>query len=135
MWNVKIDIKKNRIFLKINYISILMNIFWTDTNKNVIVSVITEPFYSVQIVSEYLAPILSPVSGLLSTNFSRVKWNSQPEACNFIKKETLAQVFSCEFCEISKSTFFTEHLCTTASAKTFCLQSAIVFLCVWKEYG
>ena len=29
-----------------------------------------------------------------------------PEACNFIKKETLAQMFSCEFCEISKTTFF-----------------------------
>ena len=28
----------------------------------------------------------------------------QAEACNFIKKETLAQVFSCEFCEISKNT-------------------------------
>ena len=28
----------------------------------------------------------------------------------FIKKKTLAQVFSCEFCEIFKSTFFTEHL-------------------------
>ena len=28
---------------------------------------------------------------------------------NFIKKETLAQVFSNEFCEISKNTFFTEH--------------------------
>ena len=28
------------------------------------------------------------------------------QACNFIKKDTLAQVFSCEFCEISKSTFF-----------------------------
>ena len=27
-------------------------------------------------------------------------------ACNFIKKETLAQVFSCEFCEISKNTFY-----------------------------
>ena len=27
-------------------------------------------------------------------------------ACNFIKKETLAQVFSCEFCKISKNTFF-----------------------------
>ena len=26
-------------------------------------------------------------------------------ACNFIKKETLAQVFSCKFCEISKNTF------------------------------
>ena len=25
--------------------------------------------------------------------------------CNFIKKDTLAQVFSCEFCEISKNTF------------------------------
>ena len=28
------------------------------------------------------------------------------KACNFIKKETLKQVFSCEFCEISKSNFF-----------------------------
>ena len=27
-------------------------------------------------------------------------------AFNFIKKETLAQVFSCEFCKISKNTFF-----------------------------
>ena len=32
------------------------------------------------------------------------------QACNFIKKETLAQVFSCEFCEISKNTLSTEHL-------------------------
>ena len=38
-----------------------------------------------------------------------------PFYCNFIKKETLAQVFSCEFCEISKDTFFTEHLRATAS--------------------
>ena len=37
------------------------------------------------------------------------------EACNFIKKETLAQVFSCEFFEISKNNIFTEHLWTTAS--------------------
>ena len=29
----------------------------------------------------------------------------KPQACNFIKKETLAQVFSCEFCEISQNTF------------------------------
>ena len=33
----------------------------------------------------------------------------------FIKKETLVQVFSCEFCKISKNTFFTEHLRATAS--------------------
>ena len=38
-----------------------------------------------------------------------------PEACNFIKKETLTQVFSCEFCEICKNTFFTEQLRMTAS--------------------
>ena len=36
------------------------------------------------------------------------------EAYNFIKEETLTQVFSCEFCEISKNTFFTEHLWATA---------------------
>ena len=30
--------------------------------------------------------------------------------------ETLAQVYSYEFCEISKKTLYTEHLRTTASA-------------------
>ena len=40
-----------------------------------------------------------------------------PEACNFIKKETLAQVLSCEFSEISKNTFFTEHLWVSASVQ------------------
>ena len=39
-----------------------------------------------------------------------------------IKKETLAQVFSCGFCEIPKNTFFTEHLWTTASE------------CIWNNY-
>ena len=32
------------------------------------------------------------------------------QVCNFIKKVTLVQVISSEFCEISKNTFFTEHL-------------------------
>ena len=47
-------------------------------------------------------------------------FRSRPQTCNFIKKETLSQVFSCEFCEISKNTFFTEHLCavTTYDKKT-----------------
>ena len=45
---------------------------------------------------------------------------------NFIKKETLAQVFSCEFCEISKNTYFTEHVWTTASiyGKFYSFQSS-----------
>ena len=34
----------------------------------------------------------------------------QAWVCNLFKKETLALVFSCEFCEISKNNFFTEHL-------------------------
>ena len=29
----------------------------------------------------------------------------RPEACNVIKKEALAQVFSCELCETSNNTF------------------------------
>ena len=32
--------------------------------------------------------------------------NHRPEACNFVKKETLTQVFSCEFYEIYKNTFY-----------------------------
>ena len=40
---------------------------------------------------------------------------SRIKACNFIKKETLTLVFSCEFCGIFKNTFLTEHPRTTAS--------------------
>ena len=55
--------------------------------------------------------------------FSKISQNTQENtcarvsarvACNFIKKQILTRVFSCEFCEISKSTFFTEYLRTTA---------------------
>ena len=45
-----------------------------------------------------------------------------PEACNFIKKETLAQVFPCEFCKISKSTFpyRTHSLAASDQIKYYC---------------
>ena len=36
--------------------------------------------------------------------------SSRPEAFNFIKKETLAQIFSCEFCEIFQNAFLYKHL-------------------------
>ena len=39
----------------------------------------------------------------------RVFLKISPHACNFFKK-TPTQVFSCEFCEIFKNTFSTEHL-------------------------
>ena len=51
-----------------------------------------------------------------------ISHNSQEKTCakisfliNFIKKKALAQVFSCEFSEIFKNTFFTEHLRATSS--------------------
>ena len=41
-----------------------------------------------------------------------VRWR---KTCNFIKKETPTQLFSCRFCYILKNTFFTEHLWVTTS--------------------
>ena len=38
-----------------------------------------------------------------------------PQGCNFMKKEALVQVFSCEFCEIFKNKFFTELVRATDS--------------------
>ena len=45
-----------------------------------------------------------------------IKFQARP-ASNCIKKETLAQAFYCEFCEILKNTFFTEHHWATTSAE------------------
>ena len=39
------------------------------------------------------------------------------KACNFIKKENLAQVFSCQFCEISKNNFSYKTTPVAASEK------------------
>ena len=45
---------------------------------------------------------------LQGSTCARVYFNKvcRPQAENFIKKEALAQVFSCEFCEIFKNNFF-----------------------------
>ena len=50
-------------------------------------------------------------------SFERMAWKIckrflHPET---LLKEPLAQVFSCEFSEISKNTFFTDHVWSTAS--------------------
>ena len=44
---------------------------------------------------------IEPIDVYIALNSPEVQ-----SACNFIKKGTLAQVFSREFCEISKTTFF-----------------------------
>ena len=65
--------------------------------------------------------------------FLEIPQNSQKNTCarvsfliklyklliNFIKKETLAQVLSCEFCEISKNTFSYRIPPAAASAARF----------------
>ena len=48
-----------------------------------------------------------------------------PQACNFIKKETLTQMFSYEFCEIFNNTFFIEHLQETAFVMTQWLRKGL----------
>ena len=48
-------------------------------------------------------------------NFTKFTGKHLCQSLNFIKKETLVQVFSSEFCEISNNIFSTEHLWTTAS--------------------
>ena len=54
---------------------------------------------------------LKILENLQENNYVRAFFlNNVAGACNIIKKEALVQVFSCEFCEIFKNTFFTEHL-------------------------
>ena len=45
-----------------------------------------------------------------------------------IKKETLTQVFSCQFCEISKKTFFTEDLWATAFKRLETMDSRLQYI-------
>ena len=60
------------------------------------------------------------VAGLPKKVFFEISQNSQENTCARMRsatlfKKTLAQVFSCEFCELSKNVFFKEHLRTTVS--------------------
>ena len=73
--------------------------------------------------------------------FLKISQNSQEITCvgvlqaNFIKKETLKQVLSCEFCEIFKNTFFTEQLRwlllyfeeRSSSPEVFCKKGVLKF--------
>ena len=54
---------------------------------------------------------LTNFAKFIRNNCARLKL--QTSARNFVKKETLTQEFSCEFCQIFENTFFTEHLWTT----------------------
>ena len=51
------------------------------------------------------------------------------EACNFIKKETLAQVIFCEFCKISKNTFSYRTPLVAASVKK--QWNNVIYFFIW----
>ena len=61
--------------------------------------------------------------------FLEILQNSQENTCAkvfFIKKEALAQLLSCEFCEISKNTFFYRTPLVVASLHTYNLISRLL---------
>ena len=72
------------------------------------------------IVKYGVAEAVAPAEVFCKKGFLKNFENSQENTCTRVSfliklKETLAQVFSCEFCEIFKNTFFTEHPRATAS--------------------
>ena len=67
--------------------------------------------------SEALAQRCSVKKLFLETSQNSQK-STCSEACNFIKKETLTQVFSCECCEISKN-IFSYRTSTVAASEWF----------------
>ena len=105
---------------------------WRKTKEQIV-----ETYWIYKLIFESIV-FMKPVSINSNTNWLRPceipwkvleKYRSSHQRCsvrkglkrpayNFIKKETLAQVFSCEFCEISKNTFFTEHIWVTASGSS-----------------
>ena len=79
---------------------------WNSLSKNVV------NFYSplLRIILTQIDKQLIKLVELMAQNKLR--------PATLLKKETLAQVFSCEFCKMFKNTFLTEHLRTTASASS-----------------
>ena len=51
----------------------------------------------------------------------------QAEACNFMKKETVAQGFYCQFCEISKNTFSQRTPLVAASVHNYFQRTPLLF--------
>ena len=84
---------------------------------------------------------------LLKKVFLEISQNSQENTCasdsflikfqalsNFIKKESLTQVLSFKFCEISNNTFFIEHLLTTASEFIYSYLDILLSFCIRHQY-
>ena len=55
-------------------------------------------------ISQHIQLIIFQMS-YIQKQPAKVFYKKRPQACSFIEIETLAQVLSCEFCEIFKNTF------------------------------
>ena len=97
------------------FCKISKNTFYTESLR-MTASVVTYPFYF--IFNSFFLTIISMFFLSFSVLFHCFLRSSQ--ACNFIKKQTLAQVFSCEFCEISKDTFSYRTPLVTVSVSCRC---------------
>ena len=67
-------------------------------------------------------------------NFAKFTGKHLSQVLFFNKKDTLAQVFSCEFCEISKNTFFTERVWMTASEFLYLRKNYYKFCWCMKQF-
>ena len=82
----------------------------------------------------------SATGGVLQEKvFLEISRNSQENTCARVfankvagpnsAKETLAQLFSCEFCEISKYILFAEHLWAAASDMSWQFNCTVFYWC------
>ena len=94
------------------------NIQFIYLNRKICTEFVKPPFQNAKPTSRWFLSDIQVIT----------KWPTFPQACNFIKKETLTQVFFCELCEISKKTVFTQHLWATASKRISTFQ-----VCLWFE--
>ena len=78
---------------------------------------------------------LKILQNLLENTYTRVSLSIKLKAsvCNFIKKEILAQVFSCEYREIFTNTFFTKDFPYLKEAQAVFLESKNLsfFYSIW----
>ena len=75
--------------------------------NSVVVCVVISCFQKQPTEVFYKKSVLKNFTKFTGNTCARVSFliKLQVESCNFIRKESLAQVFSCEFCVISKNTF------------------------------
>ena len=109
--SMKYPIASHKMTLTVFIQVILLIVNFSKKYKSSLFQLLRYEFTSLQKLFSY------QLSGCLTANSGQLL-RRQPQACNFNKKETLAHVCSGEFREISRNTFFTEHLWANASQES-----------------